>query len=90
MTLEEYRIRQRGYLMKQLDRERDIYLQAYVNRAVKATDKKGKSYIFKEFKDFYDESKRRSEVLGNNRTPVNKNLIAIARRMQKYEGKGGY
>lgn len=90
MTLFEYRIRQRGHLMKQLEREKEIYLQAYANRVVKATDKKGKKYVFEEFKDFYDEDKRRKAVLGSSyKTPVNENLIAIAKRMKEYEKEGG-
>lgn len=92
ITLAEYRIRQRGYLMKQLEREREIYLQAYANRVVKATDEKGKKYVYQSFEDFYDADKRRNEVLGKKVTdnPVNENLIAIAKRMQKYNRKGGY
>ena len=91
MTLVEYRLRKRGHTMKRLEREQEIYLQAYLNRIVKATDKKGKEYVYKEFEDFYDETKRKNVVLGDTfATPVNSKLIAIAERMKKYEGKGGY
>lgn len=91
MTMEEFRIRKRGHIMKRLEREQEIYLQAYLNRNVKATDKKGKEYVYKKFEDFYDEVKRKNAVLGDTfSTPVNSNLIAIANRMKKYKGKGGY
>lgn len=90
ITLFEYRIRNRGYIMEQLVREKEVYLQAYLNRAVKTTTKDGKSYLFREFKDFYDEKKRWEKKLGKNHSvPVNENLIAIAKRMQNYK-KGGY
>lgn len=91
MTLVEYRLRKRGHIMKRLEREQEIYLQAYLNRIVKATDKKGKEYVYKEFEDFYDEMKRKNAVLGDNfAPPVNSNLIALAKRMQNYNEKGGY
>lgn len=91
VTLAEYRIRKRGHTMKQLERERELYLQAYLNRVVKTTDKKGKEYVYKAFEDFYDEMKRKNAVLGDNfATPVNSNLVALAKRMQNYNEKGGY
>jgi hypothetical protein len=91
MTVAEYRLRKRGYTMKRLEREQELYLQAYLNRVVKATDSKGKEYIYKGFDDFYDEAKRRNAVLGDTfAKPVNSDLIAIAKRMKQYEMKGGY
>lgn len=90
ITLFEYRIRNRGHIMAQLDREKELYLQAFLNRAVKATSKDGKKYTFQKFGDFYDEKKRWNERLGKTHSvPVNENLIAIAKRMQNYK-KGGY
>ena len=91
MALAEFRIRKRGHLMKRLEREQEIYLQAFLNRNIKATDKAGKHYVYKNFEDFYDEAKRKNAVLGDNfSTAVNSNLITIAKRMQKYKKKGGY
>ncbi|MCW1013022.1 MULTISPECIES: hypothetical protein [Streptococcus] len=90
MTVKEFRIRKRGYTMKRLEREQELYVQAYLNRIVKATDRNGKEYIYKKFDDFYDEAKRRNAVLGGSfGTPVNSDLIAIAKRMKEYE-KGDY
>ncbi|KAB7466381.1 hypothetical protein [Bifidobacterium bifidum] len=90
MTLVDYRLRKGAHLMQELEREKDLYLQAYLNRLVKAREKNGKEYVFKEFSDFYNEKKRKNDVLGKNfATPVNSNLIAIAKRMKNYE-KGGY
>lgn len=90
MTVKEFRIRKRGYTMKRLEREQELYVQAYLNRIVKATDRNGKEYIYKKFDDFYDEAKRRNAVLGGSfGMPVNSDLIAIAKRMKEYE-KGDY
>ncbi|RGC36646.1 hypothetical protein [Streptococcus gallolyticus] len=84
MTLEEFNVRKRGYLMKRLEREREIHLQAYLNRLIKATDKSGKKYLYKDFNEFYNEAKARNAVLGNGHgEPVNSDLIAIAKRRQK-------
>lgn len=90
ITLFEYRIRNRGHIMAQLEREKELYLQAFLNRNVKGTTKDGKNYVFKDFKDFYNAEKRWKESLGKGHsTPVNENLIAVAKRMQNYK-KGGY
>lgn len=85
MTIEEFNVRKRGYLMQRLDRERELYLQAYLNRLVKATDKSGKQYVYGKFEDFYNEAKQRNAVLGNGHgNAVNSDLVAIARRRQKF------
>ena len=51
MTIEEFNVRKRGYLMQRLDKEQEIYLQAYLTRVVKAPDKSGKKYLFEKFND---------------------------------------
>lgn len=85
MTIEEFNVRKRGYLMRRLDRERELYLQAYLNRLIKATDKSGKQYVYAKFEDFYNEAKQRNAVLGNGHgNVVNSDLVAIAKRRQKY------
>ena len=82
MTIEEFNVRKRGYLMRRLDRERELYLQAYLNRA---TDKSGKQYVYAKFEDFYNEAKQRNAVLGNGHgNVVNSDLVVIAKRRQKY------
>ncbi|WP_217490370.1 hypothetical protein [Streptococcus gallolyticus] len=89
MTLEEFNVRKRGYLMQRLEREREIHLQAYLNRLIKATDKSGKNYLYGNFNDFYNEAKARNTVLGNGHgEPVSSDLIAIAKRRQKLLRKG--
>lgn len=84
MTLEEFNVRKRGFLMQRLEREREIHIQAYLNRLIKATDKSGKKYLYEDFNEFYNEAKARNAVLGNGHgEPVNSDLIAIAKRRQK-------
>lgn len=90
MTIEEFNVRKRGYLMQRLDKERGIYLQAYLTRVVKALDKSGKKYLFEKFKDFYDEDKHRNAILGGGYgPPVNSELLAIAKRRQQFLREGG-
>lgn len=90
MTIEEFNVRKRGYLMQRLDKERGIYLQAYLTREVKALDKSGKKYLFEKFNDFYDEAKHRNAILGGGYgPPVNSKLLAIAKRRQQFLREGG-
>ena len=89
MTLTEFKFRQRAHLLKELDRDREIHLQAYLNRVAKATTRDGKSYQFKSFEDFYNHEKLKEQVLGRkNQIPVEESLIERARRLQKIK-KGG-
>lgn len=41
--MEEYELRMEAYRLQQVDEEEKIYLQAFLNFAVQATDKKGKA-----------------------------------------------
>lgn len=91
MTLFEFRLRKEAYLLQELSKEKTLYMQAYLNRLAKTVDKSGKKYLFAEFEDFYDEEKRKKEILGKRTSKVNDmRLLQIAKRMQNYEGKGGY
>jgi len=70
MTIWEYELRMTAYALRKLDSERDIHLQAWVNRQVKAeknigTEKKPKMIpVFKTFKEFFDYEKVENEILG--------------------------
>lgn len=90
MTLEEFRIRHKGYMMRRLDDEYDTHLLAFRIRDAKAVDKSGKKYVFKAFKDFYNADKRREEVLGSRKkNMVSEKLLTIAKRMKNFKG-GNY
>lgn len=87
MTMHEFQLRKRAYLIRFLEEEEKLHRLAFANRAVKATNKKGDQYIFPEFKKFYDRDKRRKEVLGDpEQKAVNAELIARAKRLQKLRG----
>ena len=89
MTVREYHLRMKGYGMRRLDAERDLYFQAFLNRVAKATDKSGKKYLFPKFSDFYDYEKRRKEVLGfNEEQAVHNKLKERARRVRELREKG--
>lgn len=88
MTLKEYHLRLKGYALKRLDNERDIYLQAYLNNIVKATDRSGKPK-FPKFEDFYDYDKRREDILGRS-TPKMFDSVLLERveRVKKLKKRG--
>ena len=87
-TLAELRLYQRAQAKRQLHSEKELYLLAFLNRVVKATSKDGKHYVYKDFKDFYDEEERQKEVLGEKKK-LNNRLARLARRNLAYkQGKG--
>ena len=47
MTLNELRLYQKAYAKRFIQVEKKLYLQAFLNRSVKATSKGGKKYVFK-------------------------------------------
>ena len=66
MTLSEYRIRGTAYRLKQLDSEYMIAREAWLNRQIMATKKKGKNrqeYVYKTFKSFFDYEKAEQTIL---------------------------
>lgn len=59
----------KAYQLKQVDKERDLHRQAWLNQRVTATDKKG-TPVFVEFKDFFDYEKWLGEVEGKKEPKV--------------------
>ena len=67
MTFYEYELRMRAYRLKTVDDEYRIYLQAWVNREIKAERRKGKTRsepVYKRFEDFFNYENRLKSVLG--------------------------
>lgn len=91
MTLYEYDLRMRASRLKEVDREHEIYLQAWADYMVQATKKQGKDRIvpvYKMFNQFYDYDKRISEVLDTGKKHAQEERLKyIARRVQEYEGR---
>ena len=89
MTLYEYGLRMKAHRLKAVDREYEIYLQAWANCNVQATKKQGKDKVvpvFKTFQQFYDYERRIREVLEENKERVREErLKKIAKRVQEYE-----
>ncbi|WP_315523927.1 hypothetical protein [Pseudoramibacter alactolyticus] len=65
LTLEEYELRMEAYCLQQVDEEEKIYLQAFLNFAAQATDKKGKAK-YRTFKQFYNREDRLKIARGEN------------------------
>lgn len=89
MTVKEYNLRIKGYLLKRLESERDIYLSAFVNRNVKAANSKGE-YVYHEFEEFYDYEKRKKQVLSASvDNTINPKIIDRANRVKELRERGG-
>ena len=89
MTLYEYDLRMRASRLKEVDREHEIYLQAWADYMVQDTKKQGKDRIvpvYKTFKQFYDYDNRINEILNMGKEhEQEERLKYIARRVQEYE-----
>lgn len=66
MTLYEYEVRLLAFQLKRLDKERDIYLQAWVNRDVESTKGKKSEPYYKEFNKFFNYEEREKLILGKS------------------------
>lgn len=64
MTLYEYEAKMYAYSLQQIDNERDMHVQAWINHQVTGT-KKDKP-LYKKFEDFFDYEKRVKEVESAN------------------------
>lgn len=65
LTLYEYEARMHAFSLSEIDKERDMHVQAWLNHQVTATKGKDAKPAFKEFKDFFDYEKRIKELEGN-------------------------
>lgn len=88
MSLEEYSLQMQAYRLKQIDKERDMHLQAWLNHAVTATKEQGKKQVpvYKTFKEFYDYQKRLRGV-EKPQTRVSANMRHMARIAAKANAK---
>lgn len=68
--MSDYVLQMKGHNRREVEKEHDMHLQAWLNARVKDTDKQGK-LIYKKFIDFYDYEKRRHEVFGDMKRPPN-------------------
>ena len=68
LTYYEYEARMYAHELKQVDKQHEIHIQAWVNKQVNATKKKGDGEIsiYKEFKDFFNFEKEIRKIKSNN------------------------
>ena len=93
MTILEFELRMRAYQLKQLDKERDMYAQAWIHRQSKATKKSGKPF-YKNFRQFFNIEQFRKderEILCQGdleqQDPEKHRLLDALRRAGKIYGK---
>lgn len=97
MTLNEYLLRIEAYQLAKIERREELYLQAFLNQSVQATeDKKGTKPKYKTFNDFFKKQEEIDEVRSNfepNYVPKSGNgeTRQVARErmlaIQKYNAK---
>jgi len=69
MTMTEYETRLIAYRLKRLDEQEIIHYQAWANKQVKATKKRGKYEVplFDTFEKFFNKEKLENEILGKKK-----------------------
>ena len=73
-----------AFKLKQVDKQFDMHLQAWLQNQVTATKEQGNKHVpvYKKFSDFYDYEKEIKKVLHNESTtltPREKTLVKIAK-----------
>lgn len=71
--------------IKELNRERDIHLLAYLTEIAGQRKKQGKALVpvYKTFEEFYDYKQKKKKLLGDRQTEKEKKIInAIVRANQ--------
>jgi hypothetical protein len=80
----------KAHALKQIDKEYDMHLQAWLNNQVKATKEVGKKYvpIYEKFKDFFDYEERINQVQSKKKkiTPDMKRKAKAALMANKERG----
>lgn len=69
----------KAYALKQVDKDRDIHLQAFVNQVAKSTKQVGKKEVpvYQQFDKFFDYEKRINEILKPEKTEEEKATIDL-------------
>lgn len=92
MSLYEYRLRLQGNLLKQVDREYELHLQAWLMREIKAERTIGKDKtepVYKRFDKFFDYDQRISKVKrAGGFKAQDSGLRQVARRLEQLREEG--
>lgn len=88
MTLREYQLRLKAYRLKQVDKEYESHLSAWLNHVVGSTKKKGNGYVnvYPTFKSFFDYEKNLYSVTEKKNVQEGR-LKEIAKRQEKWRLK---
>ncbi|WP_100066062.1 hypothetical protein [Miniphocaeibacter massiliensis] len=65
VTLAEFEVMTEAHMLRRVDNQFDIHLQAWANAQAQATDKRGRAY-FKTFDKFFDYEKMLKKVKGED------------------------
>lgn len=87
MTIPEYNLLMQAVRLKQVDNDYRVHQQAYLNFAVKAEKKVGKSGskpVYRDFKHFYDYEKEVEKVTKKD-TKTNSRLSGFSKFLKKGE-----
>jgi hypothetical protein len=76
MTVFEYSLRMKAHALQKLDRERDIYLQAFINQVAKSTKKNSNKPKYEKFEQLYDHEKYERKILYPHEEQTN-NIINL-------------
>ena len=85
LTIPEYKLLMKAVRLKQLDKQHDLHLQAYLNLVVRAKKKNGKDkykYVYQKFKQFFDYKKRLAEI-ENDKSENESQFSGIGKLLKK-------
>lgn len=72
VTLAEFEVMSEAHMLRQVDRQLDIHMQAWANADVNQADKNGKAK-YKYFKQFFNYEEKLKEITGGVREIENNN-----------------
>ena len=85
LLLSEYQLLMKAHALKQVDKEYEMHLQAWLNQRAKDTKPKGKKTVpvFRKFDEFFNYKEREQQILGTDKKEERstlRNLLSQANR----------
>lgn len=62
MTLAEYELRMEAYQLQEIERDKNLAYQAWLNQQVQAVENDGETPVYKDWKSFFNEQKEIDKV----------------------------
>src|SRR5699024_4541411 len=80
LTLYEYKLQMKAYQLKQVDKQNEMHMQAWLNHAVTGTKEQGKKQVpvYKKYKDFFDYEKQLNEIEQPSRKTISPRMKKLA------------